>query len=189
MSALDHLADIAPERVRPLKRVEYEKMVSDGWFENERIELLEGLIVEMSPQNPPHAAAVQRLDQVLQHALAGRAAIRVQMPLAAGAASLPEPDVAVVPIGDYDQRHPAEAFLVVEVAEASLRKDRRVKADIYANAAIMEYWVVNLDGRMIEVHSDIAGATYSRVSPARPGESIRLRAFPDVEIAVGDILK
>ena len=190
MSVLDHLADIAPERVRPLRRVEYEKMATEGLFEGERVELLEGVIVEdISPQDPRHAGAVQRLTRVLSRALAGRADVRVQLQLAVSEESLPEPDVALVALQDFDEVHPAKAFLVVEVAETSLRKDRSVKAGLYARAGVPEYWVVNLVDRLMEVHTEVAGAVYSRVTSARPGESVRLRAFPDVEIAVGDIVR
>jgi Uma2 family endonuclease len=189
MSMLDHLVDISPERVRPLQRSEYEKMAAEGRFEGERVELLEGFIVEMSPQDPRHAGAVQRLTQVLARALLGRADIRVQLPLAVSKESLPEPDAAVVAPGDYDDEHPHTAFLVVEVAERSLRKDRHIKADLYATAGVVEYWIVNLVDRLIEVHTDIAGTRYARVTPARYSDSIRLCAFPDVEIAVSDIVR
>jgi Uma2 family endonuclease len=189
MSTLDYLADIAPECPRPLKRVEYEKMIAAGLFENERVELLEGLIVEMSPQNPLHAAVIQRLDEALQRMLRGRGAVRVQMPFVAGDASLPEPDVAVVAPGDYDEAHPAEAFLVVEVADSSLRKDRRLKSEIYAKAGVPEYWVVGLAERVIEVHTEVSSESYLRVTPARRGDRVRLSAFPDVEIPVSDILR
>ena len=189
MSALDRLADIAPERVRPLRRVEYEKMVAEGLFEGERLELLEGVIVEMSPQDPRHAGTVHKLTRVLGHALAGGADVRVQLPLVASDESVPEPDVALVKPGDYEDAHPATAFLVVEVAETSLRKDRTLKADLYARSGVPEYWIVNLVDRLIEVHTDVAGAAYTHVTPAHPGESIRLRAFPDIEIAVSEIIR
>jgi Uma2 family endonuclease len=189
MSALDRLADLAPERVRPLRRVEYEKMVAEGLFEGERVELIEGVIVELSPQDPRHAGTVQRLTKVLGRALLGRADVRIQLPLAASDESMPEPDAAVVKMGDYDEAHPTTAFLVVEVAEASLRKDRKLKADLYARAGVPEYWIVNLVDRLIEVHTEVAGAAYTRVTPVRPGESLRLRAFPDIEIAVSELLR
>ena len=73
----------------------------------------------MTPQSPSHAAAIQRLDRVLQRLIGDRASIRVQMPFAAGDLSLPEPDVAVVPPGDYETVHPAQALLVIEVADSS----------------------------------------------------------------------
>ena len=188
MSPLDHLADLAPERVRPLKRTEYETMVAAGLFEDERVELLEGVIVEMSPQSPPHAAAIQRLDRLLQRLIGDRASVRVQMPFAAGDLSLPEPDVAVVPLGDYETSHPARALLVIEVADSSLRKDRRLKVEIYARAGVPEYWVVGLSG-LVEVCTEPVEGAYRRVTPARRGDRIRPAAFPDIEIAIDDILR
>jgi Uma2 family endonuclease len=189
MCPLESPADLAPERVRPFKRREYEAIVAQGWFEDERIELLQGVIVEMTPHNPRHAAVVERLTNRLGRLAADRASVRVQLPLAVSDDSMPEPDVALVPPGDHDQAHPTGALLVVEVADASLRKDRRIKADLYARAGVAEYWVVNLVDRLIEVHTDVVAGAYTRVTPARPGESIRLRALPDVEIAVGEVLR
>jgi Uma2 family endonuclease len=188
MSALKHLADIAPERVRPLRRTEYEAMIGQGLFADERIELLEGVIVGMIPQNPRHAAVVERLNNRLTGAVLGRASVRPQLPLAVSAESLPEPD-ALVAVADYDRAHPTTAWLVVEVADASLRKDRLVKAEVYARAGILEYWVVNLVDHCIEVHTDATDAAYTHVKAVGAGDSIRLRAFPDVEIAVADVLR
>jgi Uma2 family endonuclease len=189
MSPLDRLADLAPERVRPLKRTEYETMVVAGLFEDERVELLEGVIVEMSPQSPSHAAAIQRLDRVLQRLIGDRASIRVQMPFAAGDLSLPEPDVAVVPLGDYETAHPARALLVIEVADSSLRKDRRLKVEVYARGVVPEYWVVSLGNGLVEVYTDPADGAYRRMTQVRRGERIRPAALPDIEIAVDDILR
>ena len=189
MSALRYPADIAPERVRPLRRAEYEAMVAQGVFTDERIELLEGVIVEMSPQNPRHAAVVERLTNRLARAVGDRASVRVQLPLAVSEISMPDPDVALVPAADHDRAHPTTAWLVVEVAEASLRKDRLVKAEVYARAGILEYWVVNLVDDRIEIHADAVGSAYAAIATARAGEALRLRRFPDVEIAVSDILR
>jgi Uma2 family endonuclease len=188
MSPLDHLADLAPERVRPLKRTEYETMVVAGLFADERVELLEGVIVEMSPQSPSHAAAIQRLDRVLQRLIGDRASIRIQMPFVAGDLSLPEPDVAVVPSGDYADAHPAHALLIIEVADSSLRKDRRLKGEVYARARVTEYWVVGLADGIIEVHTEPSSAAYRSVTTARRGDRVRPAALPDVEIAVDDVL-
>src|SRR6185295_14352342 len=105
----------SPER--PLRRAEYDHLVSLGAFENERIELLDGLLVPMSPIGPPHSSAVQELTTLLVVAFLGRATVRIQLPFAALALSEPEPDVAVVPLGDYAKAHPNSAHLIIEVAE------------------------------------------------------------------------
>src|SRR5262249_61644787 len=91
-----------PEGFRPLRRVEYDKLIELGAFQNEHIELLEGLLVPMSPIGPPHSSSVQKLNELLLPKLLGRATVRIQSPFAALEISEPEPDVAVVPLGDYD---------------------------------------------------------------------------------------
>ena len=188
-SLLAQLEDlVAPERLRPLRRVEYEQMVGEGLFHDERIELLKGVIVALGPQGPPHAATVQRLTSRLVIALAGKGEVRIQLPLAVGDDSLPEPDVAVVAPGDHDQAHPTTAFLIVEVSDTSLNKDRLVKAELYAIAAVPEYWIANISAGVIEAHTDPVAGRYTRVTPYRPGDSVRLRAFPDVDLRVADIL-
>lgn len=191
LSAQPNIEDlVATERVRPLRRIEYERMAEEGFFaEDEKIELLDGVLVEMTPQGISHAAAIERLTHLLVLALAPRARVRVQLPYAASDISEPEPDLAVVPPGDPEQSHPDRALLLIEVAESSLNKDRRVKTRIYAAASVPEYWVVDVSGRTIEVRSEPAEGSYRKVRVARPGESIRLQAFPDVEIAVSDVVR
>ena len=191
LSFQPHIEDlVATERLRPLRRVEYDRLVEDGFFdEDEKIELLDGVIVQMTPQGIGHAAAIERLTQVLVLALVPRARVRVQLPYAASDVSEPEPDVAVVPPGDPERSHPDRSLLLVEVAESSLAKDRRVKTRIYAAAGVPEYWIVDVAGRTIEVRTDPAEGSYRRVRIARPGETIRLQAFPDVEIAVSDVVR
>jgi Uma2 family endonuclease len=181
-------ADLAPDRVRPLLRAEYDRLVESGAFEEERIELLEGVLVTMSPQKPPHAHTVQQLTAALSAALSGRAIVRPQLPLALSDDSEPEPDVAVVPRGDYSREHPSEALLVVEVALSSQRRDRIIKGRIYARAGVAEYWVVDLISRTIEVHQNPRGAQYTRITGHGDDETLRLSAFPEVEVHIGSIL-
>ncbi len=180
--------DLAPERLRPLRRAEYEQLVAAGAFTDERVELLGGVIVEVSPQEPRHAAVIQRLDRAFQLAVGDRAQVRTQLPLAISNDSLPEPDLALVIPGRFDDAHPSTASLVVEVANRSVRKDRRIKAELYAAAGIAEYWLVNLQDDVIEVFSEPSGATYARIEPARPGAILRPKAFPDITISVAAVL-
>lgn len=173
-----------------MRRVEYDRLVDDGFFdEDEKMELLDGVIVEMTRQGPRHAATVQRLTRLLILALDKRAEVRVQLPFAASEISEPEPDLAVVATGDRDRAHPDEAMLLIEVSETSLNKDRRVKARIYAEAGVPEYWLVDVAAGAIEVRTEPGQGGYGEVRSARTGESIRLQAFPDVEIAVADIVR
>jgi Uma2 family endonuclease len=180
---------VAPDTVRPISRQEYEKMVGLGLFEDERVELIDGVVLCMSPEGAPHGGTIQRLTQILVLALHPRAAVRVQSAFAASDGSEPEPDVAVVPAGDYDDAHPSEAYLIIEVADTSLAKDRGVKAALYAQSGVPEYWVVNLPGKLIEIYTDIVQGAYTHVIPYRKGETVRLQQFPDIEIRVESVLR
>ncbi|HKO48409.1 MAG TPA: Uma2 family endonuclease [Polyangiaceae bacterium] len=183
------VATATAEVIRPLRRVEYDQLIALGAFEDEKIELLDGEMVAMSPIGTAHSATVQRLTELLVLALHGRAFVRCQSSFAASELSQPEPDFAVVAPGDYDQAHPSQAHLIIEVAESSLAKDRGRKLRLYATCQVPEYWVVNLVERCIEVHRDVQAASYARVERYERGQTIRLLAFGDVSIAVSDILK
>jgi len=169
-------------------RAEYDRMVEIGLFDNEKVELLKGYIVRMSPQKSRHAGAVQYLTHFFVQTLggSGRASVRVQLPLAAGPDSEPEPDVALVPAAAYRDRHPDTAFLIIEVAETSLAADRE-KAEIYAEGGVSEYWIVDTEHEIVEVHSEIVGGVYARVTPYRRGQAIAPLAFPDVMLSVSDV--
>ncbi len=149
-----------------MRRAEYERLVALGAFEDERVELLHGVLVDMSPNKPGHVSPIDRLTMILVPALVGRAIVRVQSPIAAGDESEPEPDLAVVPPGDYRQEHPAHALLVIEVALSSLNKDRHVKAPLYAASGFLEYWIVDVAGQAVEVHAAPADGVYTPSSLA-----------------------
>jgi Uma2 family endonuclease len=190
------MADPAPTTpvATPLHTAEtYLGLVEAGVLtENDRVELLEGVVVTMSPQNPPHAAGVSRVNDVLGRAVGDRAAIRVQLSLVVGALSVPEPDVAVVPgrTADYERAHPTTALLVVEVADSSLAQDRLTKSAIYAAAGIPEYWIVNLRDDRVEVMRapDPAARAYASVRLVGRGERLELVALPGVAVAADDLL-
>jgi Uma2 family endonuclease len=176
-----------PELVRPLKRSEYDQLVGLGVFDDERIELIQGVLVKMSPQEAPHASTVQKLTKLLIARLQERGEVRVQLPLALSDVSEPEPDVAVVALGDYETEHPRTALLIIEVADSTLKKDRR-KATVYAGAGIAEYWIVNLGARTVEAYASPEGDRYAEVRTLRTGETLRPRALPDVAITVAELL-
>jgi Uma2 family endonuclease len=188
-SALDRLADLAPERVRPLRRVEYERLVAEGAFDDERVELLGGLIVEMSPRDPRHDFAIERLNARLVALARGRASVRPQLSFIASDDSVPESDLALVPIADYSVAHPTSALLVIEVANASLRKDRSIKAEVYARAGVPEYWVVDLAGRCVEVRTEPEDGVYTKVETAHLGDKLALRCLDGAEVEVSDFLR
>lgn len=181
---------LAPETVRPLRRAEYDRLVELGLFDDdERIELLRGALVTMSPQGAPHADAGARLTELLIRALGDRAHVRCQMPFAATEDSEPEPDIAVYPPGDYRSAHPHDARLVIEIADSSLRKDRIIKSEIYAEAGVPEYWLINLITQVVEVRTHPQDGRYVELQTVSRGEAIRPVAYPDVEIRVADFLR
>ena len=178
---------LLPERPRPLKRSEYERLVASGAFEDERVELLHGVLVDMSPNDPRHVSPIDRLNAMLTPRLLGRALVRIQSPIVAHDESEPEPDVAVVPLGDYREEHPARALLVVEVALSSLNKDRNVKGPLYAASGYREYWIVNVAEKTLEVHRAPRGDRYTDVTRHAQGEVLHINAFPDVEVDVAAV--
>jgi Uma2 family endonuclease len=181
-------APIAPEQLRRLTRAEYDRMVDLGMFENERVELLYGMLVTMSPQGAPHAEVTSVLTEHMLRCVGDRARVRAHSPLALGPDSEPEPDVAVVPAGDYSRAHPTTAHLVIEVADSSRDKDRQVKGRLYAAAGIPEFWLVDLVDDVVEVHRRPGGGAYGSVERHGRGATLAAEAFPDVQVAVADLL-
>jgi Uma2 family endonuclease len=176
--------------IRPIRRSEFKRMGEIGLFEDERVELLEGVLVAMSPMGEPHADAIMRLNELLVVALRQRAWVRPQLPFAASELSQPEPDLAVMPREDgaTAQDHPCRSLLTVEIAQSSLGKDQGIKAQIYALNGVPEYWIVNLIDSVIEVYTGPGSEGYRSVTRHGAGDRITLTAFPDVTIAVDDVL-
>jgi Uma2 family endonuclease len=171
----------------------YLRLVDEGVLGlDDRVELLEGVVVAMAPQNEPHAAGVRRVGQALHRAVGERAVVQVQLVLVLGPHSAPEPDAAVLPgsVADYDRVHPTTALLVVEVADTSLEQDRLTKRAIYAAAGIPEYWIVNLRDDCLEVRRlpEPQSRRYASTAIARRGERIALAALRGVAVAVDDLL-
>lgn len=158
----------------------------------DRVELVEGVLVAMPPQNEPHAAGVFRLQYALQRAVGRRALVRIQLPFHAGSHSVPEPDALVVvgAIEDYDEHHPTTGLLVVEVADSSLGFDRLTKRAVYAAAGIPEFWIVNLVSDCVEVRRDPDPATrrYRQVTVARRDATLTIAALPRSRVRVADLL-
>ncbi len=133
---------------------EFDALVRSGILaEDERVELLEGAIVPMTPPGPAHINLVARLTSALAVAAQGRGLVSPQSPIDCGD-SRPQPDLAVLPLSeDRGDRVPRKALLVVEVSDSSLSRDR-LKASIYARAGIPEYWLVDVAARTVEVHTE-----------------------------------
>jgi Uma2 family endonuclease len=159
--------------------------------EDDRVELLEGKIVCMSPQRPFHAASVQRSSRLLFKLLSDRAEIRVQLPVILGNDSEPEPDLAVVRFDadEYSFRHPEvpDIYLLIEVADSTIAKDRNQKARIYAKNQVLEYWILDLQKRQVYVFRQPEEGIYREKLILNSDDSITMQAFPDVAIALNDM--
>ena len=162
-------------------------MVELGELNDQRVELIRGRIVEMSPPGPPHSWSVDQLNMLLAAPLKGHAIVRIQSPLAISDDSEPEPDVAILEPGDYRHQHPTTALLVIEVADSSLPKDRQEKASLYAEAGIPEYWIVNVVEECVEVYLHPKAGTYQTVETRTGHHILRPTELPMLEIAVADI--
>lgn len=168
---------------------EYHRMIETGILTNDdKVELLEGQIVQMSPQRPPHAATTQCAANYLSRLLLGQAYIRMQLPITLTPNSEPEPDIAVVRIDvrEYFDRHPApdDIFLLIEVAETTLKPDRFVKAPIYARANITEYWVLDVQQRQVYVFRQPGTEGYQQEMILNQDTTISMIAFPEINISV-----
>jgi len=164
IAILTHVVDtsiIPSDQIRPLKRLEFDRLTKMGAFANERVELVEGILVRVSPQGADHAYVLRRLPWLLKQAVGTSAEVQVQCPLVVADDGELEPDVAVVPAGDYLDDHPDRALLVIEVADSTLRKDRIVKGRLYARAGVPEYWIVNLESGEVEVYVDPGSEGYA----------------------------
>lgn len=179
---------VPPESLRPLKRAEYDHLVSTGAFDNERLELLYGRLVAMTPQGHAHAYVVRKLTNVLAQRLAGRAQVQAQQPVAASDESEPEPDLAVVDLGDFLDDHPRAAHLIVEVADSSRDKDLKLKSRLYAEMGVPEYWVVDLTRGEVIVHKDPAGDRFREIRTLGRDANLAPARFPDVVLSVADFL-
>ena len=171
----------------------YFKLVDAGVLRaDDRVELLDGVIVAEPPMDPPHATGIVMVAEALRNAIGARALIRIQSPFIADPRSAPEPDVAIVSgrVMDYLDHHPSSALLVVEVSASSLPQDRLSKSRIYAGARVTEYWILNLRDDCVEVFRmpDAARRVYGEQAIARHGDCLRLVALPEVSVAVDDFL-
>jgi Uma2 family endonuclease len=186
-----------PLTVRRWTRQEYERLVDLGVFDGEPLELIGGQLIVAEPQGSYHASTIFKVADVLRAALPPGFVVRSQGPIALDDESEPEPDVAVVEgtHADYRAAHPRRPLLVVEVADSSLRFDRRRKQSLYARGGIQDYWIVNLVDRLLEVYrapapdtAGLYGWSYGVVDQLAPPATVKLLALPAVSISVADLL-
>jgi Uma2 family endonuclease len=167
---------VGDREVRPLTAAEVLRMVELGILsEDERVELLHGVLTAVSPKSPAHATIVTRLVRWLDPVRnAERFEVRSEQPLLVpDTTSLPEPDIAVLVPGDYATRHPAGALLVVEVAVSSTRTDTTIKPPLYAAAKVPELWVLDVPMRRLLVFADPRGDAYTARTTISGDEAVR----------------
>ena len=183
--------EVAPAR-RLFTREEYHRMGEVGILKrSDRVELIRGEIVTMSPIGPRHNAFVSNLMRLLITRFNDRAVVMVQGPVVLADDTEPEPDLAVVRhrAVPYKERHPFsdDALLLIEVAESSLAYDRSTKLRLYAEAGIPEYWVVDCIGQSVEIHRTPEGGGYRDVTRVIGDATVTPQAFPDVALTLAEI--
>jgi Uma2 family endonuclease len=178
------------ERTRKFTADEWGRMVELGIFgDDERLELIEGEIVEMAPIGDPHGRCASQLTKRLVIGVGDRALVWVVGPVRLGVASVPELDLALVRPRSYrtGAPRPEDILLVAEVADSSLRYDQTTKLRLYARAGVPEYWVVSVEGEWIDVYRSPEGDQYREHRRASIGETVAPAAFPDVFVIVADV--
>lgn len=153
----------------------------------DRIELIDGEIIDMAPIGQGHSSIVDMLNRALVMACGDKAIVSVQNPVRLDRFNEPQPDFAVLRAradfyGTGERAGPADVLLLVEVADSSLRYDRAIKLPLYAAAGIPEYWIVDLRRRVVDVHRSPSASAYADVSAHRPGETLALAAAPGVSV-------
>jgi Uma2 family endonuclease len=173
---------------------EYIRMIDARILDGtDHVELIEGDILQMAPIGPSHASCVAMLTRQLVVGVGARALVVPQMTLPLSPRSAPEPDLTVLRPRETPYREawatPSDVLLLVEVSDASLRRDRDLKVPLYARAGIPEVWIVDVQGERVIVHREPRGGSYaSRREVGRDGE-VSPMAFPDVQVAIAEIFQ
>ncbi len=172
---------------------EYYAMAEAGILaRDERVELIDGEIITMSPIGNPHGAGVDRATDLIVPLVTGRAIVRVQAHVRLADNCQPEPDLMLlVRRGDFystEAPGPSDVLLLIEVADSSLSYDRNRKLPLYARHGIPEVWIENIPGRVVEAYSNPVNGEYTQARTYRPGEIITPQAFPDLELPVSQLV-
>ena len=171
---------------------EYYRMARAGVLKPEdRVELIEGEVIKMSPIGSPHAACVSRLNDLLHNLDKRKVMVRIQNPIRLDDFSEPVPDVAILkPRRDYySTRHPipSDVFMIIEVADTSVVSDRHIKIPLYARSLIPEVWLVNLSKKVIETYFNPVEGSYRKPRKYKRGETVVAQYVPGLELQVNDI--
>ncbi len=184
-----------PDNRKRFTQTEFVRMMELGLLDGQRLELVDGDLIDKMGQNPPHATAIQRLTRWLAKTF-GLDLVRAQLPIQVAGTdrefTLPEPDFAVVreDKADYANRHPSgtELLLVVEIADSSIQIDRTVKPSLYARAGIPEYWVLDIPGQRMIVHRHPAQGEYTDIGVVDAMGSMAPESMPTQTVSVQSLL-
>lgn len=180
--------------VRLLSVEEYHKMGESGIIAaQEEVELIEGQIITKPMKGTSHEAAITRVERALRNRLDNRVLLRLQSAVRLSDYSEPEPDIALVypdPM-DYEDHHPTppEIYLIVEIADTTLKRDTEFKANVYAKAAINDYWVLDLTNRQLYVFREPTPTGYQNQQILSDDATISPLAFPNITISVSEMLR
>ena len=158
--------------------------------EDDRVELIDGEILEMTPIGPAHAWVVDRLTELIVTRLVGKAHVRVQNPVRLDRHTEPQPDLVVARRSDaYAARHPepGDVLLAIEVADSPLRYDRLEKAPRYARSGVPEMWLVDVEAGAVTVHTDPGPDGYASGRVRRRGDQVVSTSVPELGFSVDDI--
>jgi Uma2 family endonuclease len=172
---------------------EYHKMGEVGIISpNDRVELLDGEIIKMSPIGSLHAACTKRINKLIMPLIQDVAILGVQDPVEISDYSEPEPDISVLKYREdfYASSHPksSDILLIIEVADSTLESDRRDKLPKYARAGIAETWLVNLPKELIEVHTNPVKGIYQNIRLYQRDDIISSQVLPQIKVVVDEIL-
>lgn len=172
---------------------QYHQMIATGVLpEGDRVELIDGEILEMAAIGSKHSAQVNRLTRVFTRLLGDEVLVSIQNPIELGPSSEPEPDATLLRwrADYYESSHPQpnDVYLVIEVADSTVEFDREVKAPLYARSGIVEYWLINLQADAIVIHRQPTATGYQQVETYNRGQAIAIATLPDIALTVDQIL-
>lgn len=170
-----------------------ERMVKAGMFAgNERVELIEGELIQMAPQGSYHIGSINRLAAILIPQLLGKAVVSVQNAVIINDVNEPQPDISLLRFRDdyYSnaKARPEDIFLLIEVSDSTVTYDRKVKVPLYARNGVAEVWVVNLPKKIVEVYSHLENGKYKVVKKLEFGETLSPKLIPSLKIKVAEII-
>ena len=187
---------VSNPRVKRWNRDEYYRLYEAGWFQGQRVQLINGEILEMSPQSFEHYWSIDAISQLLRNLFGKEYWVRSQAPFPHDKWSEPEPDVSVTrgSCNDFTD-HPTSAVLAVEVSKTSLKFDKLTKQSLYASMGVPDYWVLDLENRQLLVHRDSVkddsapfGHRYQQVETLPTDGHVSPLEKPDAKLAVADML-